>query len=121
MSRTLLSLVRAVSLWWRKGELTSDTGTHTIHADALSVCTGLHVTPAVPAIPGLPSLLSAQSPPVLTAAGIPNRPPGGGDWEEKEGVRVIHSSQYKKREEFAGRKVLILGVRAFSCHPSDAR
>lgn len=112
MSRTRLRVVRAFVLERREVELTRDAGTYTIHADALSVCTGLHVTPAVPMIPGLPSLLSAQSPPILTAPGLPTLPPGGGEWDEKDGVRVIHSSQYKKREEFAGRKVLILGVRA---------
>lgn len=38
-------------------------------------------------------------------------PPTGDDkWQVKEGTRVIHSSQYKKREEFKDRRVLILGI-----------
>lgn len=45
---------------------------------------------------------------MLTKEGLPTSPPGVE--ERKAGTRVIHSSQYKKREEFKGRKVVILGV-----------
>ncbi|ORY62871.1 hypothetical protein BCR35DRAFT_322448 [Leucosporidium creatinivorum] len=44
--------------------------------------------------------------------GEPQYPPVE-DWArelQKEGVRVIHSSQYKRRSEFEGRRVLILGI-----------
>lgn len=84
-------------------------GTHSIHCDAVAVCAGLHVLPAVPIIEGLESLLVAQNPPILTKPGLPTAPPST-NWQEKEGVRIIHSSQYKRREEFKDRKVLILGI-----------
>lgn len=88
--------------------------TTTYHCDTLTICTGLHVLPAVPAIPGLPENLVPQSPPVLapSSAELPMHPPVENWAKEKqaEGVRVIHSSQYKKRSEFEGRRVLILGV-----------
>lgn len=51
-----------------------------LECDAVALCTGLHVTPAVPAIPGFEN--------------IPER---------------IHSSEYKGRAQLAGKKVLLLG------------
>lgn len=52
--------------------------------------------------------LIPQSPPLLTPSTIPNSPPGMAV-TQKEGVRIIHSSQYKHSDEFKGRKVMILG------------
>ncbi|GAA5919765.1 hypothetical protein JCM1841_005844 [Sporobolomyces salmonicolor] len=52
----------------------------------LTVCTGLHVIPQVPHIPGLDS--------------VSNDPK----------KQVLHSSQYKRREQLTGKKVLILGT-----------
>lgn len=81
------------------------------------VCTGLHVTPAVPDIKGVPENLVPQQDAALadpaTSSGIPQTPPVP-DWpksKQSPGVRVIHSSQYKRRQEFKDRRVLILGVR----------
>ncbi|KAK4054707.1 hypothetical protein OIV83_000631 [Microbotryomycetes sp. JL201] len=86
---------------------------HTIECDAVAICTGLHVLPAVPSIPGVPDNLQEQSPPVIdTDSSKPQHPPTA-DWpvdKQKRGVRVIHSSQYKNRSEFKDRRVLILGI-----------
>ncbi|KAI5476837.1 hypothetical protein MNV49_007133 [Pseudohyphozyma bogoriensis] len=94
---------------YRRTDASTD---ETVTVDALAVCTGLHVLPSVPSIPGIPHNLVPQHPPVLTSD-LPNMPPLSAidpdKWEEKDGVRVIHSSQYRKRSEFKGRKVLILG------------
>ncbi|SCZ90765.1 BZ3500_MvSof-1268-A1-R1_Chr1-3g02228 [Microbotryum saponariae] len=93
--------------------VTSDTGKETIvNVQAVAVCTGLHVLPAVPTIPGLPQNLVPQSPPITTPSSLPIHPPTS-DYpksSQREGVRVIHSSQYKSQSEFKDRKVLILGV-----------
>lgn len=53
---------------------------YTIHADAVAIASGLHVTPAIPTIPG--------------ADRIPES---------------IHSSQYKGRGQLSGKRVMILG------------
>ena len=79
-----------------------------LEVDAVSICSGLHVTPAVPVISGIESLVP-QSPPILSADNLPITPPGFEDQTPAKGVRVIHSSQYKHRAEFKDRKVLILG------------
>lgn len=89
----------------------------------MAICSGLHVTPAVPNIPGIENLV-AQSPPVLsslvatppilpTLAKAGEQPvtlPSALHIPAKEGVRIIHSSQYKNRAEFNGRRVMILGM-----------
>lgn len=54
--------------------------TYTLHADAIAICSGLHVTPSIPNLPG--------------AEAIPER---------------LHSSQYKGRSQIAGKRVMILG------------
>ncbi|KAM0756380.1 hypothetical protein T439DRAFT_308852 [Meredithblackwellia eburnea MCA 4105] len=81
----------------------------------LSLCTGLHVLPSVPNIPGLSSNLVPQSPPIQSLPDLPSTPPENAskekiNWKVKEGVRAIHSSQYKFRDEFKDRRVLILGL-----------
>lgn len=91
-------------------------GVESVDVDAIAFATGLHVLPAVPDIPGMSSNLVPQDPPMETPAGLPSTPPPEATavpWHLKPGVRVIHSSQYKKREEFKDRKVLILGVHPF--------
>ncbi|KAI9101739.1 dimethylaniline monooxygenase [Phlyctochytrium arcticum] len=50
--------------------------------DAVAICSGLHVFPNIPKIPGM---------------------------ENVKG-RILHSSEYKKRQEFAGKKVLVVGA-----------
>ena len=57
-----------------------DGGRHTLECDALAICSGLHVEPAVPEIDGVEA--------------IPER---------------LHSSQYKRRDQLAGKRVLVLG------------
>lgn len=59
-----------------------------ISVDAIAVCAGLHVTPAMPCIPGVENVT------------------------KNEGT-IIHSKDYKKEEQLAGKSVLILGVRFF--------
>ena len=54
--------------------------TFTLHADAVAICSGLHVTPAVPNLPG--------------AEVVPES---------------FHSSQYDGRAQVAGKRVMILG------------
>ena len=84
-----------------------------VDVDATAFATGLHVLPAVPVIPGLSSNLVPQDTPVAALPDTPTAPPSiasSETWDVKEGVRVIHSSQYKKREEFKDRRVMILGV-----------
>lgn len=76
-------------------------------ADAVVICSGLHVTPAVPNIEGINHLVPQDSP-VLSS--LVSTPPGETGIVAKEGVRVIHSSQYKRQAEFEGRHVLILGI-----------
>lgn len=109
----MVSLERAPKRFRSRADLVRRTGSEfELFTDTLLVCTGLHVLPAVPSIPGLPSNLVPQSPPVLSPSELPKHPPVDG-WKtsaQKNGVRVIHSSQYKKREEFKDRRVLILGV-----------
>ncbi|SCV68684.1 BQ2448_805 [Microbotryum intermedium] len=83
-----------------------------VNVQAVAICTGLHVLPAVPTVPGLPENLVPQSPPISTPSSLPIHPPTS-DYptsSQCEGVRVIHSSQYKSQSEFKDRKVLILGV-----------
>lgn len=70
----------------------------TVHADAVAICSGLHVTPAIPEIEGLTTLLVPQDPPIL--APLLASSPVGVTGLASDGVRLIHSSQYKKREEF---------------------
>ncbi|KAI8905368.1 hypothetical protein DFJ77DRAFT_484481 [Powellomyces hirtus] len=55
--------------------------THSIACDAIAMCSGLHVTPNMPDVPGLANVKG----------------------------EVLHSSQYKARNQLAGRNVLVLG------------
>ncbi|KAK4058226.1 hypothetical protein OIO90_000965 [Microbotryomycetes sp. JL221] len=91
-----------------------DGQSHTVECDAVAICTGLHVIPAVPDIAGIPQNLSPQSTPIIDDDddSRPQYPPVS-TWprdKQPRGVRVIHSSQYKRRQEFKDRNVLILGV-----------
>jgi dimethylaniline monooxygenase (N-oxide forming) len=63
--------------------------------DYVSVCSGLHVTPAWPKIPGIDYVVNPK---------LPNG--------EKVTMphEVYHSSEYKGRAQLAGRRVLILGT-----------
>ncbi|BGP13776.1 hypothetical protein JCM10213v2_001714 [Rhodosporidiobolus nylandii] len=61
-------------------------GTTQYHSTHLTICTGLHVIPQIPAIPGLDH--------------VRNHP-------HKE---VLHSSEYKEREQLKGKRVMILGT-----------
>jgi len=54
--------------------------TFTLHADAVAICSGLHVTPAIPKLPGIEAIPEA-----------------------------IHSSVYKERAQLTGKSVMILG------------
>lgn len=58
----------------------SCTSAYTLQADAVAICSGLHVTPAIPEIPGIEA--------------IPEH---------------FHSSAYKGRSQLVGKKVMILG------------
>jgi dimethylaniline monooxygenase (N-oxide forming) len=60
--------------------LTPTNTAYTLHADAVAICTGLHVTPAWPDIPGIEFV-----------------------------PEVMHSSQYKGREQLIGKRVMVLG------------
>lgn len=53
---------------------------YTLHADAVAICSGLHVTPAWPEIPGIENIPES-----------------------------FHSSAYKGREQLIGKRVMILG------------
>lgn len=53
---------------------------YTLHADAVAICSGLHVTPAWPEIPGIEYI-----------------------------PETLHSSAYKGREQLVGKRVMILG------------
>ncbi|KAJ3156896.1 hypothetical protein HDU86_003431 [Geranomyces michiganensis] len=67
--------------------LTADDGQmHVIHCDAIAFATGLHVKPNKVTIPGLDTVMA------------PTKRP-----------EVIHSSEYRGRDQLAGRNVLILG------------
>ncbi|BGP22714.1 hypothetical protein JCM10295v2_001605 [Rhodotorula toruloides] len=61
-------------------------GTKQYTCKYLTICTGLHVTPQVPHIPGIETVTSNPD------------------------KQAIHSSEYKKREQLVGKKVLILGT-----------
>ncbi|KAJ3151710.1 hypothetical protein HDU89_001758 [Geranomyces variabilis] len=65
-------------------EYTADGVTNTIHCDAIAFATGLHVKPNKVGVPGLST--------------VTTNPP-----------EVIHSSEYRGRDQLAGRNVLILG------------
>lgn len=56
------------------------TTAYTLHADAVAICSGLHVTPAWPDIPGIEYI-----------------------------PETLHSSAYKGREQLVGKRVMILG------------
>lgn len=84
-------------------------------ADAVVICSGLHVTPAVPHIEGI-NHLAPQDSPILSS--LVSTPPGETGIVAKEGVRVIHSSQYKRQAEFSGRHVMILGIGETSVSPN---
>jgi len=60
--------------------------THTIEANYIGICTGLHVVPSVPDIPGIEHIAKQDS------------------------NRVFHSVAYKSRSQLAGRRVMILGT-----------
>jgi dimethylaniline monooxygenase (N-oxide forming) len=82
---------------WQEGEnwtvltpecyLHASSDTETIEAYYVGVCTGLHVIPSVPDIPGIEHVT------------------------EKYGESAVyHSSQYKRRDELAGKRIMILGT-----------
>ena len=68
---------------------------HTLHADYVAICSGLHVVPSWPTIPGIEHVL-APKPAAPDADSVPRE--------------VYHSSEYKDRSQLKGRRVLILGT-----------
>ncbi|KAF7796955.1 hypothetical protein EIP86_008141 [Pleurotus ostreatoroseus] len=66
-----------------------------IEAEYIAVCTGLHVVPAIPNIPEIDHVLRQ-----------PPREDGSKQFERA----VFHSSDYKSRDQLAGRKIMILGT-----------
>ncbi|KAJ3728651.1 FAD/NAD-P-binding domain-containing protein [Lentinula raphanica] len=60
----------------------------TIHAPYIAICTGLHVLPYIPSIPGIEHVVAANK------------------HIEKP---VYHSSEYKKRSELEGKRIMIIG------------
>jgi dimethylaniline monooxygenase (N-oxide forming) len=69
------------------------TETTTIHASHVAVCSGLHVVPAIPTIPGIEHILE-----------LSNMMPSGPKPE------IYHSSDYKRRSQLKGRKIMITGT-----------
>nr|CDI56133.1 related to flavin-containing monooxygenase [Melanopsichium pennsylvanicum 4] len=80
----------------------------------LCVCSGLHVTPALPNIPGLPPTIKGDqvvTQPMRSTETIASRIPEpilhAKDASE---IVTLHSSQFKDRSLFRGKRVLIMGT-----------
>ncbi|KAJ7771658.1 FAD/NAD(P)-binding domain-containing protein [Mycena metata] len=65
----------------------------TIHATYVALCTGLHVIPAVPSVPGIEHVLDPANHQL-----------------DAMSPAAYHSTEYKSREQLAGRRVMILGT-----------
>ncbi|KAN0063764.1 hypothetical protein ACQY0O_003814 [Thecaphora frezii] len=88
----------------------------------LCVCSGLHVVPAIPEIPGLPPVVKGDQP---IEAAKPSDVPDGYDQADSVGwakrgtaattrnaadILTLHSSQFKDRSLYRGKRVMILGT-----------
>lgn len=80
----------------------------------LCICSGLHVTPALPNIPGLPPTIPGDqviTNPMgssdITASRIPEPIHHAANASE---IITLHSSQYKDRSLYRGKRVMILGT-----------
>ncbi|PWN48556.1 FAD/NAD(P)-binding domain-containing protein [Violaceomyces palustris] len=89
----------------------------------LCVCSGLHVTPAIPEIPGLPPTMTwEQAVKAAKDQQVTSKDKGeelsqaeredGSEQNSSsaEGIIVLHSSSFKDRSLYSGRKVLIMGT-----------
>ncbi|KAE9406677.1 FAD/NAD-P-binding domain-containing protein [Gymnopus androsaceus JB14] len=63
---------------------------NTIHTPYIALCTGLHVVPSWPLIPGIEHVIAAN--------------------ESSKTPVTFHSSEYKKRSQLQGKRVMILGT-----------
>lgn len=80
----------------------------------LCVCSGLHVTPALPDVPGLPKTIEGDQvveKPMgseeMVASRIPEPIQHAKDASE---IVTMHSSQYKDRSLYRGKRVMVLGT-----------
>ncbi|KAJ1026308.1 hypothetical protein NDA16_002395 [Ustilago loliicola] len=80
----------------------------------LCVCSGLHVTPALPNIPGLPPMIEGDQKVTnpmgseqIVASRIPEPVEHAKDASE---IITLHSSQFKDRSLYRGKRVMVLGT-----------
>ena len=80
----------------------------------LCVCSGLHVTPAIPNIPGLPPTIEGDqivTAPMGSAETVASRIPEPIHHAASASeIVTLHSSQFKDRSLYRGKRVMILGT-----------
>lgn len=80
----------------------------------LCVCSGLHVVPATPKIPGMPAIIKGDqvvTEPMHDRELLPQEVPQPVSHAGKASdIVALHSSQFKDRSLFSGKRVLIMGT-----------
>ena len=80
----------------------------------LCVCSGLHVTPALPNIPGLPPTIQGDqvvTEPMGSAETVASRIPEPIHHAANASeIIILHSSQFKDRSLYRGKRVMVLGT-----------